>query len=145
MTSEYEQRRTAQAKRDLDQDQAERQKEVIIGEISGKVEKDISKGHELKVKIQEVNDLSLKPSMDYVRGNTVIITIKADPALSEEHKMSWGRVKPSHPDEASGIVKGKIKANQDLKVRIENIDVQKVISSVELDKGDSIRIIIKKA
>ena len=41
MTSEYEQRKAAWAKKALDQENSERQKEIIVGETSGKVEKNI--------------------------------------------------------------------------------------------------------
>ena len=145
MTSDYERRRAGQAKRAQEEEQAERQKEIILGETTGKVEKDISNGQELKVKIHDVDDLRLKPSIDLKRGDILKIIIKADPSLSEEHKISWGREKASHPDEASGTVKGKIKVNHDLDLKIERIEVNKVKSSVELDKGDSIRIIVEKS
>ena len=94
--------------------------------------------------INEVGNLSLKPSGDLNKGDIVKITVKADPALSEEHKLSWGREKPSYPDEALGTVTGKIKADHDIKVKIDHIDVQKMKSSTALDKGDSIRLIIEK-
>ena len=61
MTSDYEQRRAAQAKRLQDEEQAERQKEIILGETSGKAEKDIRSGQELKVKVHDVNDLLRHP------------------------------------------------------------------------------------
>jgi hypothetical protein len=145
MTSDYEERRAAQAKRLQDEEQAERQKEILLGETSGKVEKDIRSGQELKVKIRDVNDLLLKPSNDLKKGDVLKITIKADPSLGEEHILTWGREKPSRPDEASGIVKGKVKADSDIDLKIDRIEVKKVKSSVELDKGDSIRIIIEKS
>ena len=145
MTSDYERRRAAQAKRAQEEEQAERQKEIIIGETTGKVEKDIRGGQELKVKIRDVNDLLLKPLKDLKKGDTLKIIIKADPSLSEEHKLSWRREKASHPDEASGTVKGKIRVNQDLDLKIDRVEVKKVQSSAELDKGDSIRIIIEKS
>jgi hypothetical protein len=145
MTSDYEERRAAQAKRLQDEEQAERQKEILLGETSGKVEKDIRSGQELKVKIRDVNDLLLKPSNDLKKGDILKITIKADPSLGEEHILTWGREKPSRPDEASGIVKGKVNADSDIDLKIDRIEVKKVKSSVELDKGDSIRIIIEKS
>ena len=144
MTSEYEQRRAEQAKKVLEQDMAERQKEIIVSETSGKVEKNISVGQELKVKVNGVGNLSLKPSMELNKGDMLKITIKGDPALSQEHIISWGREKPSHPDEALGTVTGKIKAGHEIKVKIDHIDVQKIKSSTELDKGDSIRVVIEK-
>ena len=145
MTSDYEIRRAAQAKRAQEEEQAEWQKEIVLGETTGKVEKDISSGQELKVKVHDVNDMRLTPSKDLKKGDILKITIKADPSLSEAHKLSWGREKPSHPDEASGIVKGKIKANHDIDVKIDRIEVKKIQSSIELDRGDSIRIIIEKS
>ena len=145
MTSDYERRRAAQAKRAQEEEQAERQKEIILAETTGKVEKDISSGQELKVKMHDVEDLHLKPSKDLKKGDILKIVIKADPALSEEHKLTWGREKPSYPDEASGIVKGKIKINHDIDLKIERIEVNKVKSSVALDRGDSIRIIVEKS
>jgi hypothetical protein len=145
MTSDYEQRRTAQAKRAQEEEQAERQKEIIVAETSGKVEKDITGGQELKVKIHNVDDLHLQPSKDLKKDDILKIIIKADPSLSEEHKLSWGREKPSHPDEASGIVKGRIKVNHDIDLKIDRIEVKKAQSSVELDKGDSIRVIVEKS
>lgn len=145
MTSDYERRRAAQAKRAQEEERAERQKEIIVGETSGKVEKDISNGQELKVKIHDVNDMHLEPSRDLKKGDILKVIIKADPTLSEEHKLSWGREKPSRPDEASGTVKGKIKINHDIDVKIDRIEVKKIQSSVELDRGDSIRIILEQA
>jgi len=144
MTSDYERRRAAQARRAQEEDHAERQKEVILGETSGKIEKDIGSGQELKVKIREVDDMLLRPSTDLKKGDNLKITIKADPSLSEAHKMSWGREKPSRPDEAFGTIKGRIRVDHDMDLKIERIEVKKVKSSVELDKGDSIRIIIEK-
>lgn len=145
MTSDYERRRAAQAKRAQEEEQAERQKEIIVAETSGEVEKDISSGQELKVKIHDVNDMHLIPSNDLKKGDLLKITVKADPTLSEEHKLSWGREKPSHPNEASGTVKGRIKVNHDINLKIDHVDVNKVKSSVELDRKDSIRIIIEKS
>lgn len=145
MTSDYERRRDAQAKRAQEEDQAERQKEIIVAETSGKVEKDITSGQELKAKIHDVSDLHLTPSKDLKKGDIVKITIKADPTLSEERKLSWGREKPSYADEASGTVKGRIKVNHDIDLKIDHIEVTKVRSSVELDKGDSIRIILERS
>jgi len=145
MTSDYERRRAAQAKRAQEEEQAERQKEIIVAETTGKVEKDITSGQELRVRIHEVDDLHLKPSKDLKKGDILKIIIKADPSLSEQHKLTWGREKPSRPDEASGTVKGKIKVNHDLDLKIERLEISKVKSSVELDKGDSIRIIIEKS
>lgn len=145
MTSDYERRRAAQAKRAQEEEQAERQKEIIVAETSGRVEKDISNGQELKVKIHDVNDMHLIPSEDLKKGDILKITLKADPTLSEEHKLSWGREKPSHPDEASGTVKGRIRVGHDIDLKIDRIEVKKVQSSVELDKGDSIRIIIEQS
>jgi len=145
MTSDYERRRAAQAKRAQEEEQAERQKEIVLGETSGKVEKDISSGQELKVKIRDVDDMLLRPSIDLKKGDDLKITIKADPSLSEEHKISWGREKPSHPNEASGTIKGRIRLDHDIDLKIERIEVKKVKPSVELDKGDSIRIIIEKS
>ena len=145
MTSDYEIRRAAQAKRAQEEEQAERQKEIILGETTGTVERDISSGQELKVKVHDVDDMRLKPSKDLKKGDILKITIKADPSLSEAHKLSWGREKPSHPDEASGTMKGKIKVNHDISLKIDHIEVTKFQSSVELDKGDSIRIIIEKS
>jgi hypothetical protein len=89
--------------------------------------------------------MHLTPSKDLKKGDILKITIKADPSLSEEHKISWGREKPSHPDEASGTVKGRIRVDHDLGLKIDRIEVNKVHPSVELDKGDSIRIIIEKS
>ena len=145
MTSDYERRRAAQAKRAQEEEQAERQKEIILAETTGKVEKDISSGQELKVKMHDVEDLHLKPSKDLKKGDILKIVIKADPALSEEHKLTWGREKPSHPDEASGTIKGKIKVDHNIDLKIDHVEVSKVKSSVELDRGDSIRIIIEKS
>lgn len=145
MASDYERRRAAQAKRAQDEDQADRQKEVIVAETSGKVEKDITAGQQLKVKIRDVNDLLLTPSKDLKKGDILKIIIKADPSLSEDHKLTWGREKPSHPDEASGSIKGRIRVDHDIDLKIDRIEVNKVKSSVELDKGDSIRVIIEKS
>jgi hypothetical protein len=144
MTSDYEQRKAAWANKALEQEKAERQKEIVVGETYGKVEKNIINAQELKVKINEVGDLILKPSVDFNKGDILKITIKSDPSLSEEHILSWGREKPSHPDEAFGTVKGKIKADHEIKIKIDHIDVQKIKSSAELDKGDSVRLIIEK-
>ncbi|MBN2240316.1 MAG: hypothetical protein JW712_11135 [Dehalococcoidales bacterium] len=145
MTSDYEQRRAARAKRLEAEDQAERKKEVIVGETTGEVEKDIRIDQELKVKIHEVDDLHIQSSVDLKKGDRLKITIKADPALSEGHTLAWGREHQNPSDETYGTLKGKIKAGHDLKVRIENMNITKVESSVELDKGDSIRIVIEKA
>jgi hypothetical protein len=145
MTSDYEIRRAAQAKRAQEEEQAERQKEIILGETTGTVERDISSGQELKVKVHDVDDMRLKPSKDLKKGDILKITIKADPLLGGERKLLWGREKPSYPDEASGTMKGKIKVNHDISLKIDHIEVNKFQSSVELDKGDSIRVIIEKS
>ena len=145
MTSEYEQRRAERAERIREGEQSARDKEIIVGEMTGTVEADISSGQELKIKIHGVDDLVLSPSMDLKTGDTLKITVKADPSLSEHHEMDWKRRKPEYTDEASGVVKGKIKANHDLGLKIDRISVSKAQSSAELDKGDSIRINIEKS
>jgi hypothetical protein len=144
MTSDFEQRRADWAKKNQEQEDAEREKEIIVAETSGTVERGISSTEELKVKINGVGDLRLMPSSDLNKGDKLKITVKADPTLSGEHKMSWGREKPAHSDEASGTVTGRIKANHEIKMKIDHIDVKKTNSSADLDKGDSIRIIIEK-
>jgi hypothetical protein len=145
MTSEYEKRRLAWAKKAEDEEEAGRQKEIFIGETTGIITKDIKSSQELNVKINDVGSLLLAPSINLSKGDSVKISIKADPSLSEQHKLTWGREKPSQPDEAFGTVTGKIRKDHEIKIKIDHIDIQKIKSSADLDKGDSIRVIIGKA
>ncbi|MBN2076221.1 MAG: hypothetical protein JW762_11785 [Dehalococcoidales bacterium] len=144
MTSEYEKRRSDWAKKAQDEEETDRQKEIIIGETAGKVEKDINAAQELKVKINDVGPLQLKTSINLSKGDSVKISIKADPSLGDQHKLTWGREKPSHLDEALGTVTGKIKKDHEIKIKIDYIDIQKIKSSEDLNKGDSIRVILGK-
>ena len=144
MTSEFEKRKSDWAKKAKDEEEAERQKEIIIGETTGKVEKDIKAAQELKIKINDVGSLHLTPSIDLSKGDSVKILIKADPALSKDRKLTWGREKPSYLDESLGTVTGKISKDHEIKIKIDHIDIQKIKSSADLDKGDSIRVIISK-
>jgi len=144
MTSEYEQRKADWAKKIQDQGNAVRQKEIIVGKTSGTVEKDISALQELKVKINEAGSMSLQPSTGLLKGETVTITIMSNPSLSKEPKVVFGREKEIRKDEALGTITGKIKKGNEIKIKIDNINVQKSVSSDELDKGDSIRLIISK-
>lgn len=145
MTSEYEKRRSAWAQKAEDEEAAQRQKEIIVGETTGKIAQDIKSSQELKVKINNVGSLHLTPSINLSKGDSVKILIKADPSLSEQHKLTWGREKASQPDEAFGTVTGKISKDHEIKIKIDRIDIQKIKSSANLDKGDSIRVIIGKA
>ena len=144
MTSEYEKRRSAWAKKAKEEEEAERLKEISIGETTGKVSQDINAAQELNVKINDVGSLRFIPSVDLSKGDSVTISIKADPSLSEKHILTWGREKPSHVDEAFGTVTGKIRKDHEIKIKIDHIDIHKVNSSVDLDKGDSIRVLISK-
>lgn len=144
MTSEYEERRSAWAKKAEDEEDAQRQKEIIVGETTGIISQDIKSSQELNVKINDVGSLRLAPSINFTKGDPVKISIKADPSLGEQNKLTWGREKPSQPDEAFGIVTGKIRKDHEIKIKIDHIDIQKIKSSADLDKGDSIRVIIGK-
>lgn len=144
MTSDYERRTAAWAQKAKEEEEAERREEIIVGETTGKVERDIDTAQELKVRINDVESLHLHSSTGLSKGDSVKITIKADPSLSEGRAFNWGREKQSHPDEAYGTVKGKIKKDHEIKIKIDCIDIQKVKSSAELDKGDSVRVVISK-
>lgn len=145
MTSDYERRQAERAQKEQSQEAAERGKEIIIGETTGKITKNIDAGKELKIKIGDAETLQLKLSGTLVKGDSVKITIKADPELSEHKMAAFGRAKATYPDEASGKITGTIGKDSEIKIKIDNMDVEKFRSSAGLDKGDSIRLNIVKA
>ncbi len=145
MASDYERRQAERAQKELEQEKEERGKELVIGATTGTVTKKIDAGKELKVKISEAETLQLKLSGTLVKGDSVTITVKADPELSEHKISAFGRAKATYPDEASGKITGIIRKDGEIKIKIDNIDVAKFKSSAELDKGDSIRLNIVKA
>ena len=144
MSSEYQQRQAEFAKKAAEKEAADRQKEVIIGTIIGKAEKNISAGKELKIKMNDVEQLSFTLSSDMAKGDSLKIIIQADPSLSAQKGLSYGREKQVRADEASGKVTGTIKKDRDTKIKIDDIETQKFQPSSELDRGDSIRILFER-
>lgn len=144
MDKNYSQRQVEWAKKEKAREDEERKTEVKIGEIFGKVTEDIKKTDDTKVRIDSTETLKLNTSVDLKKGDSIRITIKADWSMRGQEKQRWGRERKAQNGEALGKLTGNIKKSDDIRVRIDNVETLKFNSSVDLKKGDFIRVTIEK-
>ena len=137
MTSDFQERQTNWAKK-------ERKDEVKVGEVSCKVTGDIGNTHELKIPIDDVETLRLKPPFNLKKDDSIKITIMADWTATAHEKQRWGSKRSVQAGEAIGKITGHIKKSDDVKVRIDNIEALGFNTSEELKKGDLNRVIVEK-
>jgi hypothetical protein len=144
MGQNYNERQAEWAKREKTKENEERKAEVIIGEVTGKLTRDIKKSDDIRVKIENVETLKLKPSVDLQKGDSIKITINADWSMRGQEKQRWGRERKVQAGEALGKVTGNIKKSDEIRVRIDDVETLKFKPSVDLKKNDYIRVTIGK-
>ena len=137
MTSDFQQRQANWAKK-------ERKDEVKVGEVSGKATGDIVNTDELKIRIDDIETLRLKPPFNLKKDDSIKIIIMADWTATAHEKQRWGRKRSVKAGEAISKVTGHMKKSDDVKVRIDNIETLRFNTSEELKKGDLIRVIVEK-
>ena len=76
MTTDYDERRARWAKREQAKEEEERKGEVKIGEALGKATGDIEKANGVRVRIDNVETLTFKPSVDLKKGDSIRVTIE---------------------------------------------------------------------
>ena len=140
MTTEYDKRRARQAEREKE----ERRGEVIIGEVSGKTSRDMVTTSDVRIRIDNVEELRFRPAADIKKGDSVKITIEADWTGRGEEKQRVDHHRKSQIGEALGRATGDIYKTSDVRVRIDNVEALSFKPSVDLKKGDSVRITIVK-
>lgn len=144
MSSDFQNRQAAWAKKEQAKEDEERKDEVKVGEVSGKATGDIGRTNELKIRIDNVETLKLKSSFTFIKDDSIKIIIMADRTAKAQEKQRWGRERIIQAGEAIGKVTGHIKKTDDIKIRIDNIETIRFNSSEELKKGDSLRVIVEK-
>jgi hypothetical protein len=75
MATDYEERRARWAKREQAKEEEERKGEVKVGEAVGKTTGDIIKTSDVRVRIDNVETLRFKPSVDLKKGDSIRVTI----------------------------------------------------------------------
>ena len=144
MTSDFQKRQANWAKKEQAKEDEERKDEAKVGAVSGKATGDIGHTDELKIRIDNVETLRLKPSFNCIKDDSIKIIIIADRTANAHEKQRWGRERIIQAGEAVGKVTGHIKKSDDVKIRIDNVETLRFNSSEELKKGDSLRVIIEK-
>ena len=139
MATSYEDRQAAWAKKEQAKEGEERKGEVIVGEALGKATGDIRINSNKKVKIDNVETLRFSPSVDLKKGDSIRVTIEADWTSRSQIKKGEAKV-----GEALGKVTGNIGKADDVRIRIDNVETLKFNPSVDLQKGNSIRVTIEK-
>ncbi len=76
MATDYDKRRADWAKREQAKEQEERKGEVKVGEALGKATGDIGKTGDVRVRIDNVETLRFKPSVDLKKGDFIRVTIE---------------------------------------------------------------------
>ncbi len=144
MATDYNKRQADWAQKEQAKEDEERKGEAKIGEAFGKTTGDIGKSGDIRIRIDNVETLRLKPSVDLKKGDSIKITVKADWTRRGQEKQGWGHESEAHHGEALGKATGDIRKSENVRVRIDNVETLKFESSVDLKKGDSIRITIEK-
>jgi len=75
MTTDYDERRARWAKREQAKEKEERKGEVEVGEALGKATGNIGKADDVRVRIDSVETLRFKPSVDLKKGDSIRVTI----------------------------------------------------------------------
>ena len=73
MTSDFQKRQADWAKKEQVKEDKERIDEVKVGEIFGKATGDIGNTDELKIRIDDVEMLRLKPSFNFIKDDSIKI------------------------------------------------------------------------
>ena len=144
MTTDYDERQARWAKKEQEKEQEERKGEAKVGEVLGKITKDINKNGDTKVRIDNVEALKFNPSADLKKGDSVKITIEADWTRRGEHTQGHEGRSEAKFGEVFGKLTGNMEKTRDVRVRIDNVEDLKFKPSVDLKKGDFIRLIIEK-
>ena len=144
MATDYNKRRADWAKREQAKEEEERKGEVKVGEALGKATGDIGKTGDARVRIDNVETLRFKPSVDLKKGDSIRVTIEADWTRRGQEKQGEERKGEAKVGEASGKATGDIGKADDVRVRIDNVETLRFKPSVDLKKGDSIRVTIEK-
>jgi urease accessory protein UreF len=144
MATEYDKRQADWAKREQAKEKEERKGEVKIGEALGKTTGDIRKTGDTRVRIDNVETLRFTPSVDLKKGDSIRVTIEADWTRRGQKKQGEERKGEAKVGEAFGKTTGDIRKTGDVRVRIDNVETLRFMPSVDLKKGDSIRVTIEK-
>jgi ribosomal 50S subunit-recycling heat shock protein len=145
MATDYEERRARWAKREQAREKEERKGEVKVGEALGKATEDIGRFGDVRVRIDNVETLRFQPSVDLKKGDSIKVTIEADWTDNRQKKQGEERKGEVKVGEALGKVTRNIGKASDVRVRIDNAETLRFQPSVDLKKGDSIRVTIEKA
>jgi hypothetical protein len=144
MATDYDKRQADWATKEQAREDEERQGEVKVGEVFGKVTGDIRKADDIKVRIDNVETLKFNPPGDLKKGDSIRITIKADWTKRGQERQGWGRESVAQPNEAFGKATGDIRKTDDVRVKMDNVETLRFKPTEDLKKGDSIRITISK-
>jgi len=144
MATDYDERQARWAKREQAKEDEERKGEVKVGEALGKATGDIGKTADVRVRIDNVETLRFKPSVDLKKGDSIRVTIEADWTKRGQKKEKEERKGEAKVGEALGKATGDIRKTSDVRVRIDNVETLRFKPSVDLKKGDSIRVTIEK-
>ena len=110
----------------------------------GKATGDIGKTGDVRVRIDNVETLRFKPFADLKKGDSIRVTIEADWTRRGQEKQEKERKGEAKVGEALGKATGNIGKTDDVRVRIDNVETLRFKPSVDLKKGDSIRVTIEK-
>ncbi len=144
MTTDYDERQARWANKEQAKEDEERKGEVKVGEALGKATGDIGKTGDVRVRIDNVETLRFKPSVDLNEGDSIRVTIEADWTKRGQKKQGKERKGEAKVGEALGKATGNIGKADDVSVRIDNVETLRFKPSVDLKKGDSIRVTIEK-
>jgi hypothetical protein len=144
MATDYDKRMADWAKKEQAKEEEERKGEVKVGEALGKATGDIGKTTDVGVRIDNVETLRFKPSVDLKKGDSIRVTIEADWTRRGQKKQGGERKMEVKVGEALGKATGDIGKTADVRVRIDNVETLRFKPSVDLEKGDSIRVTIEK-
>jgi len=144
MATDYDERQARWANREQAKENEERKGEVKVGEALGKAIGDIGKTGDTRVRIDNVETLRFKPSVDLKKGDSIRVTIEADWTRRGQEKQEKEHKGEAKVGEALGKATGNIGKTDDVRVRIDNVETLRFKPSVDLKKGDSIRVTIEK-
>jgi ribosomal 50S subunit-recycling heat shock protein len=144
MATDYDERQARWANREQAKENEERKGEVKVGEALGKAIGDIGKTGDTRVRIDNVETLRFKPSVDLKKGDSIRVTIEADWTRRGQKKQEEERKGEAKVGEALGEATRDIEKADDVRVRIDNVETLRFKPSVNLKKGDSIRVTIEK-
>jgi hypothetical protein len=144
MATDFNQRQADWAKREKARELEERKGEVKVGEALGKVTGDIEKSDEVKVRIDHVETLRLESPIDLKKDDPIRVTLEADSTKRGQEKQGEKRKREAKIGEAFGEVTKDISIDDDIRVRIDDVESLKFKPSVDLKKGDYIRVTVEK-